>query len=220
MFFSEHRVVSPSTVGWCGRRHEDGTVRFWDVSSSCMPHLYMLSTSHIFGEETVSSFEVASNLDTDYEWPPFRRVCTVIIIVDCCLLWMLNPVPWQNWMAPYLGYTLWMKTLFRGWQIMVHDTHTRRRRLLGVKRYVCYMQTNISHLLTHSHFDWRAFTGCNNNSPKWWACFSCRIACLHANSVSWETGLQVINVEKRVIPVQTASQWLLQPDTNRRHKNK
>ena len=37
-----------------------------------------------------------------------------------------NPVPWQNWMAAYLGYTLRMKTLFRGWPVMVHDTHTRR----------------------------------------------------------------------------------------------
>jgi len=38
-----------------------------------------------------------------------------------------NPVPWQNWMAAYLGYTLRIKTLFRGWPIMVLDTHTRRR---------------------------------------------------------------------------------------------
>ena len=35
-----------------------------------------------------------------------------------------NPVPWQNWMAAYLGYTLWMKTLFCGWPVMVDDTHT------------------------------------------------------------------------------------------------
>ena len=41
-----------------------------------------------------------------------------------------NPVPWQNWMAAYLSYTLWMKTLFRGWPVMVNDTHTRRRRLV------------------------------------------------------------------------------------------
>jgi len=33
-------------------------------------------------------------------------------------------VPSQNWVATYLR----MKTLFRGWPIMVHDTHTRRRR--------------------------------------------------------------------------------------------
>ena len=34
----------------------------------------------------------------------------------------------QNWMAAYLSYILRMKTLFRGWPIMVHDTHTRRKR--------------------------------------------------------------------------------------------
>ena len=45
-------------------------------------------------------------------------------------LTLSNPVPWQNWMAAYLGYTLQMKTLFRGWPIMVNDTHTRRRRSL------------------------------------------------------------------------------------------
>ena len=39
-----------------------------------------------------------------------------------------NLVPWQNWMAAYLGYTLRMKTLFYGWPVMVHDTHTRKRR--------------------------------------------------------------------------------------------
>ena len=38
-----------------------------------------------------------------------------------------NPVPWQNWMAVYPGYTLQTKTLFPGWPIMVHDTHTKRR---------------------------------------------------------------------------------------------
>ena len=43
---------------------------------------------------------------------------------------MSNPVPWQNWMVAYLGYTLRMRTLFRGWPIMVNDTHTRRRRLM------------------------------------------------------------------------------------------
>jgi len=34
---------------------------------------------------------------------------------------------WQL-LAAYLSYTLRMKTLFRGWPVMVHDTHTRRRR--------------------------------------------------------------------------------------------
>ena len=47
-------------------------------------------------------------------------------------LTLSNPVPWQNWMAAYLGYTLRMRTLFRGWPIMVNDTHTRRRRSLNL----------------------------------------------------------------------------------------
>jgi len=45
-------------------------------------------------------------------------------------LTLSNPVPWQNWMVAYLGYTLRMKTRFRGWPVMGHYTHTRRRRML------------------------------------------------------------------------------------------
>jgi len=30
-------------------------------------------------------------------------------------------------MVAYLGYTLLMKTLFRGCPVMAHETHTRRR---------------------------------------------------------------------------------------------
>ena len=33
----------------------------------------------------------------------------------------------SDWMAAYLGYTLWMKTLLRGWPVMAHETHTTRR---------------------------------------------------------------------------------------------
>ena len=47
-----------------------------------------------------------------------------------------NPVPWQNWMAAYLGYTVWMKTLFRGWPVMGHDMHVRRRRNILTYLYV------------------------------------------------------------------------------------
>ena len=41
---------------------------------------------------------------------------------------LLNPVPWQNWIAAYLGCTLLMKILFRGWPVTAHEMHTRRRR--------------------------------------------------------------------------------------------
>ena len=50
-------------------------------------------------------------------------------LISATFCGLLNPVPWQNWMVAYLGYTLRMKTLFRGWPVMVNDTHTRRRRL-------------------------------------------------------------------------------------------
>ena len=54
-------------------------------------------------------------------------ICVLVARPRRCLT-LSNPVPWQNWMAAYLGYTLQMRTLFRGWPIMVNDTHTRRRR--------------------------------------------------------------------------------------------
>jgi len=43
------------------------------------------------------------------------------------------------WMAAYLGYTLRMRTLFRGWPIMVNDTHTRRRRRMFAHRSVYHV---------------------------------------------------------------------------------
>ena len=49
--------------------------------------------------------------------------------IQRCLT-LSNPVPWQNWMVTYLRYTLQMKTLFRGWPLMVRDTHMRRRSIV------------------------------------------------------------------------------------------
>jgi len=62
-----------------------------------------------------SPFPSAGTADTDL--CPCGETQTMSQIVD--------PVPWQHWMAAHLGYTLPMKTLFRGWPIMVHDTHSR-----------------------------------------------------------------------------------------------
>ena len=71
-----------------------------------------------------------------------------------------NPVPWQNWMVAYLGYTLRMRTLFRGWPIMVNDTHTRRRR-----RW-CYIYKKIfAHILLFT-FYW-AMPGGIGPWPEW-----------------------------------------------------
>jgi len=65
-------------------------------------------------------------------------------------------------MVAYLGYTLRMRTLFRGWPIMVNDTHTRRRRLVPsssivverkddtywIKRCTCPNHLNLPFLIT------------------------------------------------------------------------
>ena len=69
-----------------------------------------------------------------------------------------NPVPWQNSMAAYLGYTLQTKTLFRGWPIMAHDMHTRRRRMTQypISRY-CVPVTGYlisRHCFHYLHFAW------------------------------------------------------------------
>jgi len=56
---------------------------------------------------------------TDTDLCPCGETKTMSHIVESC--------PWHYWMASYLSYTLRMNTLFCGWPVMVHDTHTRRR---------------------------------------------------------------------------------------------
>jgi len=66
-------------------------------------------------------------------------------------------------MVVYLGYTLQMKMLFRGWPIMVHDMHKRRRSISDiiyidayfllwthVQRTILYCITALCHLLDPS----------------------------------------------------------------------
>ena len=52
-------------------------------------------------------------------------ICVLVARPRRCLT-LSNPVPWQNWMEAYPGYTLRMKMLFPGWPIMVHNTHMGR----------------------------------------------------------------------------------------------
>ncbi|WAQ96727.1 L2GL1-like protein [Mya arenaria] len=53
--------------------HEDGSVRFWDASTSCLQFLYRLTTSTIFHVDVQSP---DSNGEMEEEWPPFRKVGT------------------------------------------------------------------------------------------------------------------------------------------------
>ena len=60
-------------------------------------------------------------LQKDTELCPFGETQIMSYIVESCPLTKLNGG------LSRLGYTLWMKTLFRGWPVMVHDTQMRRR---------------------------------------------------------------------------------------------
>jgi len=64
-------------------------------------------------------------------------ICVLVARPRRCLT-LSNAVPRQNWMVAYLGYTLRMKTLFRGWPVMAHDMHTRRRRMRWFLKHLRY----------------------------------------------------------------------------------
>ena len=57
--------------------------------------------------------------------------------------------------SAYLGYTLRMKTLFRDWPVMVHDTRTRRRRRLFSVCHdgLCIKELTMSAQITEVNFD-------------------------------------------------------------------
>ena len=74
-------------------------------------------------------------------------ICVLVARPRQCLT-LSNPVPSQNWMAAYLGYTLRMKTLFRGWPVMAHETHTRRRETEAWPSAINWLPCS-RHLYTH-----------------------------------------------------------------------
>ena len=95
------------------------------------------STSHLLGHFPSFALvwrQTSSNSVT-------RNYCVLVARPRRCLT-LSNPVPWHNWMAAYLGYTLRMRTLFRGWPIMVNDTHTRRRLLSWPAKWHRYLWTH------------------------------------------------------------------------------
>ena len=72
-------------------------------------------------------------------------------------LTLLNPVPWQNWMAAYLGCTPRMRTLFRGWPIIVKDMHTRRKRPLSSSITPSLFHSRLKTYLFNKFFHIRLF---------------------------------------------------------------
>ena len=99
------------------------TINIWEVSCWYFIFVtyYQMSSLHTTLHRDTA---VPAEGNGDYQ----TLICVLVARPRRCLT-LSNPVPWQNWMAAYLGYTLRMRTLFCGWPIMVNDTHTRRRRL-------------------------------------------------------------------------------------------
>ncbi|XP_072932199.1 lethal(2) giant larvae protein homolog 1 isoform X2 [Epargyreus clarus] len=52
--------------------HEDGSVRFWDVTGVAMTPLYKYTTAQLFSGEEIGEHNDSQN--DEEEWPPFRRV--------------------------------------------------------------------------------------------------------------------------------------------------
>ena len=112
-----------------------------------LSHCYVLSLTH---RDTAVPAEGNGDLQT--------LICVLVARPRRCPT-SLNPVPWQNWMAAYLGYSLRMKTLFRGWPVMLHDTHTRRRRLTHGKNLARSRSPRFSHATDWSHFRFGSTAG-------------------------------------------------------------
>lgn len=74
-------------------RHEDGTVRFWDASSTSMPLLYKLSTASLFNVEIHGDHNSG---EVEEEWPPFRKVHRGMVMVP----WMIKTT------APCMAHTI------------------------------------------------------------------------------------------------------------------
>jgi len=51
--------------------HEDGSVRFWDVSRGGLSLVYRLDTGRLFGVDTLAHGDSSGE---EVEWPPFRKV--------------------------------------------------------------------------------------------------------------------------------------------------
>lgn len=74
-------------------RHEDGTVRFWDASSTSMSLLYKLSTASLFNVEIHGDHNSG---EVEEEWPPFRKVHRGMVMV-----------PWRiRTTAPCMAHTI------------------------------------------------------------------------------------------------------------------
>ena len=126
----------------------------WVISCRSISHLFRHFPSSALAWRHTSSNSVTCTAVPARGNGDLQTLIYVLVARPRRCLTLSSPVLWQNWMAAYLGYTLRMRTLFRGWPIMVNDMHTRRRRrLLSCARSdtTIYGHITSSHWLTHLH---------------------------------------------------------------------
>lgn len=61
--------------------HEDGSVRFWDVTSPAMTLLHELKTAIIFSNLDSDAVE-SMGMFSEFSWPPYRKVGAFDIFDD------------------------------------------------------------------------------------------------------------------------------------------
>ena len=81
-------------------RHEDGTVRFWDASSTAMKLIYKMGTAAIFGCDFAAADQ--SNADGEEQWPPFRKVTVTLLLCVFVLLEILTKSSMEIQMQVYV----------------------------------------------------------------------------------------------------------------------
>jgi len=111
--------------------------------------------------------DTAVSAEVNGDWPTL--ICVLVARPRRCLV-LSNPVPWQNCMVTYLGYTLQMKTLFRGWLVMADETHTRRMR--RAQHMLTYSRQFHHASLQHDFASKGEYNVLHGVSKKWYLLFS------------------------------------------------
>ena len=126
-------------------------------------------------------------------------ICVLVARPRQCLI-LSNLVPWQNWMAAYLGYTLRMKTLFRGWPVMAHETHTRRRRITRISSSPLLLPGRGASLINM----WNWFVG---GEPRWVCVSSARLERLPTDTLAAVVHWHLYILDDNCQSLDRGSQW-------------
>lgn len=133
--------------------HEDGTIRFWDVTKMSMSLIYKLKTSEYFQTESTpldddtNEHDTSNNANVEDSWPPFRKVGTFDPYSDDPKLGIqklyLCPLREILVIAGTAGQVLIMNLNSEGRELACSSIVTQKINLIGVSPEV------------ESHFVWK-----------------------------------------------------------------